>query len=236
MKKLVQILCLVSLCGCMATHQKPGHSFVRPDSAEAVQPQDPKDGMTQNVTTSATEEKIIPAQSVVEMGTGTNVQKITISAPMPVKTTSSRNVETKVGGSQKNMMMEIGAKLASMRWIQFLGIVIALFGVASIAYPPLRLIINSTTTSAWLIGAGAALIFLPILIVGHEILILCFAVGGAGLWFFAHRHGGVTGELAALKSIFASGAGSAVKLNVASVAAPTPLAPPATAATPFKAP
>jgi hypothetical protein len=231
MKNLVSILCVVFLCGCIGTHQKPGHSFVRPDSAEAVQPQDPKDGMTQNVNTSTAEEKIIPAQSIIEMGSGTNVQKITISQPMPVKTTSTRNVETKVGGSQKNMMMEIGAKLASMRWIQFLGIVIALFGVASIAYPPLRLIINSTTTSAWMIGAGAALIFLPILIVGHEILILCFAVGGAALWFFAHRHGGVTGELAALKSIFASGASPVAKPPGAAIPTVQP-----GLATPFKAP
>lgn len=203
MKKIVSLLCLVALCGCSLARIKPGHSIVRNDSAEAVQSQDPKEPMTQNVTTSTAEEKIIPAQSIVEMGTGTNSQRITLSEPMPVKIMSTRVVETKVGGAQKNVAQEIGAKLKSLRWLQWLGVLVAGFGVASIAYPPLRLIVNSVTTSAWLIGSGAAMMFLPVVIVGHEILIMCVAGGGAAIWFIAHRHGGVSGELAALKSVFA---------------------------------
>jgi hypothetical protein len=234
MKKILSIISLVSLCaGCtMGMRQKPGHSIIHAADtvAEAVQPQDPKEPMTQSVNTSVAEEKIIPQNSVVETGIGTNAQKITLSAPMPVKTVSTKVIETKVGGSQKNTAQDIIAKLASMRWIQILGVLIALFGVASIAYPPLRLIINSATTSAWLIGAGAALIFLPIVIVGHEILILCFAVGGAGLWFLAHRHGGLSGELNVLRGIVAG----------TPKAAPSIPSPPAAQATvpvtPFKAP
>ena len=78
-------------------------------------------------------------------------------------------------------------------------IAVALFGVASMTYPPLRLIIGSVTTSAWCIGAGAAMVFLPLVIVGHEILIVGVSCGVAAIWFLAHRQGQLNGQLSILK-------------------------------------
>jgi hypothetical protein len=68
-----------------------------------------------------------------------------------------------------------------------------------LVYPPLKLLVGSVTTSAVLAAAGLALIFLPSLLVGHELISLAIAAGGAGVYWFAHRHGSVTGQLAALK-------------------------------------
>jgi len=74
------------------------------------------------------------------------------------------------------------------------------FGLASMFYPPLRLLIGSVTTSAAIAVGGLALIVLPTLIVGNELLIL----GGVGLavggWFLAHRHGRLQGFVEANKN------------------------------------
>lgn len=228
MKNIIAaILAALALTGCMSGMRlKPGHTAtsIGPDGvlmANAVQSQDPKEPMTQTVTTQASDEKIIPAGSVVEMvtpgKTNSPVEKITLSQPMPVKSATVHTIETKVGGAQKNTAAEIGAKLASFKWIQWFGVLLALFGIATLAYPPLRLIINSVTTSAWVIGAGAAMVFLPVVIVGHEVLIMALGGGGAALWFLAHRHGGVTGELAALKNVW-----SEITSKPAPAASPAP--------------
>jgi hypothetical protein len=76
---------------------------------------------------------------------------------------------------------------------------IFLFGVASAVYPPLKLLVGgSVTTSAVIAGAGLALLILPTLVVGHEVLIMAVAVGAAALWFFAHRHGHLRGQVTEL--------------------------------------
>jgi hypothetical protein len=70
-----------------------------------------------------------------------------------------------------------------------------LFGLASLFYPPLRLIIGSVTSSAAMVLGGVALMVLPSLVVGNELVIL----GGVGLavgaWFLAHRHGQLRGAV-----------------------------------------
>jgi uncharacterized membrane protein YccC len=64
-----------------------------------------------------------------------------------------------------------------------------------LVWPPLKAVIGSVTTSAALMLGGVALMVLPSLVVGNELLIL----GGVGLavgaWFLAHRHGQLRGAL-----------------------------------------
>jgi membrane-bound ClpP family serine protease len=58
-------------------------------------------------------------------------------------------------------------------------------------------IIGSVTTSAALMLGGVALMVLPTLVVGNELLIrgaVALAVGG---WFLAHRHGQLRGIVTA---------------------------------------
>lgn len=67
------------------------------------------------------------------------------------------------------------------------------FGLASIFYPPLKLLIGSATTSAAICAGGLALMILPTLVVGNELLILGSVGVAVGLWFLAHRHGRLQG-------------------------------------------
>ena len=68
-----------------------------------------------------------------------------------------------------------------------------MFGLASIFYPPLKLLIGSVTTSTAICAGGLALMVLPTLIVGNELLILAGVAMAVGLWFLAHRHGRLQG-------------------------------------------
>lgn len=112
--------------------------------------------------------------------------------------TVTETVETTIGAAQKDVAREMAAKLGSLKGIVWLGVLVFLVGAASFAWPPLKVIVGSVTTSAIITLAGLSLIVLPTLIVGNEILILCVALGGVALYFFAHRHASVHSKLKTL--------------------------------------
>lgn len=130
----------------------------------------------------------------------TNVQAVVVSAPMPVIEREEVRAKTELGAAQKDVAREVGAKLSSLKGIVWLGAAVFLFGLATLFYPPLRAIIGSVTTSAAITFGGVALMVLPTLVVGNELLIL----GGVGLvvgaWFLAHRHGQLRGFVDANKN------------------------------------
>ena len=120
-----------------------------------------------------------------------------LSAPMPVLEREETRAGTELGAAQKDTARELGAKLASLKGIVWVGVGLFVFGLASQVYPPLKVVVASVTTSAALLLGGLALMVLPSLIVGNELLILggvAIAVGG---WFLAHRHGQLRGTVAA---------------------------------------
>jgi hypothetical protein len=123
----------------------------------------------------------------------TNVQAVVVSAPMPVVEHEETRAKTELGAAQKDTARELTAKLASLKGIVWVGVVMFLFGLASIFYPPLQAIIGSVTTSVAILVGGIALMVLPTLIVGNELLILAGVAAAVGLWFFAHRHGQLRG-------------------------------------------
>jgi hypothetical protein len=116
---------------------------------------------------------------------------------MPVVEREETRAGTELGAAQKDTARELGAKLSSLKGIVWVGVGLFVFGLVSLVYPPLKVIIGSVTTSAALLLGGLALMVLPSLIVGNELLIL----GGVGLavggWFLAHRHGQLRGTVAA---------------------------------------
>jgi hypothetical protein len=57
----------------------------------------------------------------------------------------------------------------------------------------LQAIIGSVTTSIAITAGGVALMVLPSLVVGNELLILGGVGAAVGVWFFAHRHGQLRG-------------------------------------------
>jgi len=90
-----------------------------------------------------------------------------------------------------------GARLSSLKGLVWVGVGLFVFGLGSLVWPPLKLIIGSVTTSAALMLGGLALMVLPSLVVGHELLLLGVVALAVGGWFLAHRHGQLRGQLAA---------------------------------------
>jgi hypothetical protein len=120
-----------------------------------------------------------------------------LSAPMPVVEREETHARTELGAAQKDTARELGAKLSSLKGIVWVGVGLFVFGLASLVYPPLKVIIGSVTTSAALMLGGVALMILPTLVVGNELLILGVVGVVVGAWFLAHRHGQLRGMVAA---------------------------------------
>ena len=127
----------------------------------------------------------------------TNVQAVIVSAPMPVVEQEQTRAKTELGAAQKDMARELGAKLSSLKGIVWVGAGLFVFGLASLVWPPIKAIIGSVTTSAALMLGGVALMVLPSLVVGNELLILGVVGVAVGGWFLAHRHGQLRGMVAA---------------------------------------
>jgi len=123
----------------------------------------------------------------------TNSQVMVVSAPMQVTEHEESRAKTELGAAQKDTARELSAKLASLKGIVWVGVMVFLFGLATMFYPPLKLIIGSITTSAAITVGGLALIVLPTVIVGNEMLIMGGVAAAVGLWFLAHRHGQLRG-------------------------------------------
>ncbi len=120
-----------------------------------------------------------------------------LASPMPVVEREETRARTELGAAQKDPAREFGAKLASLKGIVWVGVGLFVFGLASLVWPPLKAIIGSVTTSAALMLGGVALMVLPSLVVGNELLILGGVGVAVGGWFLAHRHGQLRGLVAA---------------------------------------
>jgi hypothetical protein len=130
----------------------------------------------------------------------TNMQAVVVSAPMPVVEREESRAKTELGAAQKDTARELTAKLSSLKGIVWLGAALFVFGLTSMFYPPLRAIIGSVTTSMAITGGGVALMVLPSLVVGNELLILGGVAVVIGAWFLAHRHGRLRGLIDANKN------------------------------------
>ena len=142
---------------------------------------------------------------------------------MPVVEREETKARTELGAAQKDTARELGAKLSSLKGIVWVGVGLFVFGLASLVYPPLKVIIGSVTTSAALMLGGVALMVLPTLLVGNELLILGAVALAVGGWFLAHRHGQLRGMVAATTGGQTPASNqSAVTSNQSSVASSQP--------------
>lgn len=177
-KHLTIALLAFSLTGCLRP-LKPGHGSIRPTPAglelQVQQPENPGSDSKQEI-----ERKTVTVN------------------PNGVRVENTEKATTVVGAAQKDTGREIAAKLSSLKGVVWLGVFVFLFGVASAFYPPLKLVVGSVTTSAACAAAGLALVFLPSIIVGHELLIMGVSLGVVALWFLAHRHGQLRGTIETL--------------------------------------
>ncbi len=198
---------MLSLCGCSIAPLKGGRattsqlggrieqSVVQSDNPAAVSKQDQETVRTKTYTVPAGS-RLVETRIVTEGGAPvTNSQVLLISAPMPITEHEETRAKSELGAAQKDTARELSAKLASLKGIVWVGVVVFLFGLASMFYPPLKAIIGSITTSAAITVGGLALIVLPTVIVGNELLIMGGVAAAVGLWFLAHRHGQLRGQV-----------------------------------------
>lgn len=172
MKYLVLFSLLLFLSGCLLP-LKGGRAVLKTPSGiigAVEQPQNPKDEARQ-------------VWEREEKADGAVTEKVT----------------TVIGAAQKDVAREMAAKLSSLKWVTWVGLLVFLLGVASAFWPPLKAIVGSTTTSAVAALAGLALIVLPVVIVGNELLILGVSIGAVVIYFFAHRYGKLRGFVDANK-------------------------------------
>jgi hypothetical protein len=166
-------------------------------SSDLTAPENPKD--TSQQTTRVTDESdlLLPAGTTIRDQVGTNASRMfTIIGPANLHTKRTVDSDTRLGAAQKNTAMEIAAKLASFRPVQILGVVMVL-AFAAMFYPPVAAVVGSGTFQ-WVVGGlGAALIFLPVVVVDMApTLQIGLVVAGIGIplvWWLAHRHGELRG-------------------------------------------
>lgn len=201
------LLAVVMFSGCAITPLKGGKASTVSKSSQGIeqsviQGDNPAAASRQEQGTVRTKSYTVPAGSrlvetrVTADTSGapvTNACSLLISAPMAVVEHEETRAKTELGAAQKDTARELSAKLASLKGIVWVGVVVFLFGLATMFYPPLKLIIGSVTTSAAITVGGLALMILPTLIVGNELLILAGVAATVGLYFFAHRHGQLRG-------------------------------------------
>jgi len=203
------------LAGCSVAPLKGGHASTvhKPSGGieqTVVQSDNPAQVSRQDQETVRTKSYTVPTGSRLEEAhvtandagvTITNMQAVVVSAPMPVVEHEETRAKTELGAAQKDTARELSAKLASLKGIVWVGVAMFLFGLATLFYPPLKLLIGSVTTSAAICAGGISLMILPTLIVGNELLILAGVAAAVGLWFFAHRHGQLRGLVDAAKAV-----------------------------------
>ena len=210
MKRLGVMCFVAALAGCTATKPLKGGKATMTSKPSGVveqtvvQSDNPAQASRQDQETVRTRTYIVPVGSrleetkVVVTDTGpavTNVQTVVVSAPMPVVEREETRAKTELGAAQKDTARELGAKLASLKGIVWVGVALFLFGLAALFYPPLKLLIGSVTTGVAITAGGIFLVVLPTLVVGHELLILAGVAAAIGLWFVAHRHGQLRGQI-----------------------------------------
>ena len=217
--------------GKSTTVTKPGagvveQTIVQSENPAAVSKQTQETLKTKTYTVPAgsrIEETHIVAGPVAGAPPVTNASALIVSAPMAVVEHDETRAGTELGAAQKDTARELGAKLASLRGIVWVGVVLFILGLATLFYPPLKLIVGSVTTSCAMIGGGLALMVLPSMIVGNELLIMGCVLGVVAIWFFAYRHGNLRGLVASLPG---SASSDAAPASPVAAAAPSPTAGP----------
>ena len=195
---LVAVAAITFMSGCAIAPLKGGHATTSGTIGQTVvQGDNPAQISRQDQETVRTKSYTVPAGSRL---LSSNAEAVVLSASMPVLEHEETRAKTELGAAQKDTARELSAKLASLKGIVWVGVVMFLFGLASLFYPPLKLIISSVTTSISILVGGIALMILPSLIVGNELLILGGVAAAVGVWFFAHRHGQLRGLVDAAKA------------------------------------
>lgn len=188
---LLALILTLFVGGCLSRPQKGGKSSVVSSSRdfEAVmqQPENPSQGAKQQLEEQRTETTIIPAGAVMSVATPSEdksrpptVVQTSYSVPVTNLAVIVRKASAEVGAAQKDTAREIGAVMKGMSGVLYIGVAVFLFGAASLFYPPLKVIVASTTTSLAITASGVVLMVLPSLVASPQTrLLLGLGVLGA---------------------------------------------------------
>jgi hypothetical protein len=172
-------------------------TYTLPAGSRVVQSQMPRAAAPEPASAAHDPQPSTLRSAAMEDGSTLNPQPSStaflLSAPMPVVEREETHARTELGAAQKDTARELGAKLSSLKGVVWIGTFLLLAGIASLVWPPAKAIVGSVTTSAALMLGGLALMVLPTLVVGNELLILGGVVLAVGGWSLAHRHGQLRG-------------------------------------------
>lgn len=222
MKFLAFFLGLALLVGCSTSkglRGKPGSARGATSTgatSELVQPENPKDGARSNVRSVVTEKTVLPGgtikteESVIsrdlpdgsrETTATTNTTTIPEDKTAITEKTTEEEASNIVGGAQKDTVGDTVAKLKSANTFYYIGGALILIGLACSFVPYLRALLGSTQFGIFLAIGGTAVMILPLLVIGNEMLIL---IGGAAIlgpiaYLHFNRSGQKEGENKALR-------------------------------------
>lgn len=228
MKHLIFILLIVAVSGCRLKPLKPGTTGVRTSAAGMTttlkQPENPAQASALNVEETTTEEFVIPAGALSIPVPGTNTSPrvpvpgqtanssqpgtppnllnwyVYSDKPVTMKRTTVRKAGTTIGAAQKDTAREVAARLAAVAWISWVGIIVALFGVATFT-PWLQVLAFPIRVRIGIVALGLGLTFAPMIIAGNEKWILAAAIVGAAVWFGWEKIATMIHERAYLKGV-----------------------------------
>jgi hypothetical protein len=208
MKRFLFAMLLVALAGCSLVRpfqsvQKGGKARVSglqgltSASQDMSQPENPKDAATQNRDETIESVTVIPEGSTEDFITTDSqgkpaTNRLTYKKPTTRTYRHVLKAAQSVGAAQKDTGREIAAKLAAARPVQYMGVILVLAACAMF-HPVVRAFVASTTVQAVVGAVGLSMIFGPMVIVGHEGLMIGGGLVLILIVFFMHRHGRLQG-------------------------------------------
>jgi hypothetical protein len=200
-------------CSTLAKPQKPGRSTVAASrtnlTATLQQPENPlaTSSQTTERITRTWAEPIAPLAPMIVSVPATTPPLVEprhstpppapepATTPAPARALLSESIErtsTTIGAAQKDESRTIAAKLASIRPVQYVGILLVLAALAMF-HPVVKAVTASTTLQIVTGAVGMLLLFAPLVIVGNEHLLLIAGIALPAIWFVVHRHGRLQG-------------------------------------------
>lgn len=181
MRYVICIAVAWMLCGCAGQKAQRGgrseQSIGRGEGprSKLEQPENPKESSSQTTYRRVEREIVLPAGTKIVDAVSTNKPtiEVTLSAPALMKEKIEEGATTALGGSFADTARALGARLAAMRPVQYVGIVMVLGSLALFYF---RWWIIGGLTLAMGVGMIAVAAVLP----GHERFILI----GGGIIFF----------------------------------------------------
>lgn len=173
----------------IAGNSKPLEASGAGEVASITQPDNPGQQSSQNYET-VTEDTLTFSEptriteSVNLPNGGFQTRTIFVPAGSTKGSKQTQKVGQVIGAAQKDDSRNTAAMLASFQWVQWIGIVAFLLGVAGFFHPVVRVALAGRDNALALAGAGLVLIFGPFLFVAYAKYFALALIGWAGFYMW----------------------------------------------------